>query len=113
MIDDKKENAIEYKSRVQVIYSIIEFENEDGIFNGLSISSSDNLASLLFENDESVEIYLIENMLLINFNQDNKHYCFYSLPEFYLKDIKENKGVHILSINNDIDNHFYYEKTIG
>lgn len=110
MIDDKKENAIEYKNRILIPYLFTEFleENKEGneiIKYGISIEYKNNLVTLLDRNEKNlINIYFINNIILIDFPDDNNHYIIGNLSKQFLDYLKKEKILHILiNNNNNID----------
>lgn len=116
MIDDKKENAIEYKNREAISHTIVFFSDESKEEKiGILVPEYDNFLNFLknTENNE-IKLYIIDTMLLIDSINSKIHYVIY-LEDEYLSFIKIHKNLYffILNNNSDIDYYYYLDKIIG
>ena len=115
IVNDDKNQSIDYKTREQLDFSIVscqEIINQSNIKSliGVAVDESSKLNKLLIEKNElDLGVYLIENMLLMNFEDEAKHYCFYPLQEEYIKELKNSNSVNfVITKNNKIDYHFNF-----
>ena len=120
MIDDKKENAIEYKNRILIPYLFTEFveKNKEGneiIKYGISIEYNHSLIILFDINEKfSINIYFINNIILIDLPDNNNHYIIGNLSKKFIDYLKKEKILHILiNKSNNIDYSYDFDNIIN
>lgn len=109
----KKRHILSYSTAV---VDEIEMDGEKCINKDFICLNVNNDFSKKLESteDEEISIYLIENMLLIDFLHEEEHYVIYNLPLNYIHMIKESQKMNFLMFKNkallEVDYYFVFDK---
>lgn len=107
IVNKENNQTIEYKIREQLDFSIVKTQEsisstETKDLVGISIAKNSKLDSFFINKEEDdLSVYLIENMLLLNFKSESKHYCFYPLPLEYLQQLEETHNINFIVTKNN------------
>ena len=115
IVNKENNQTIEYKIREQLDFSIVKTQEsisstETKDLVGISIAKNSKLDIFFINKEEDdLNVYLIENMLLLDFKSESKHYCFYPLPLEYIQQIEDTHNIDfIVTKDTHIDYHLNF-----
>lgn len=115
IVNKENNQTIKYKTREQLDFSIVKVQEiinatETKDLVSISIAKDSKLDNFFIHKEEDdLSIYLIENMLLLDFKSESKHYCFYPLPLEYSQELEKTHNINfIVTKNSHIDYHLNF-----